>query len=463
MLRMVRFFPAVLAGIGASALGQSLPEPAASPMAIDFANDPVLMLSRRTVPREGFRAAMAAAVERNPSTAEFAAVEDEAAAALRQTREQRLPSVDLTLSSYRVISRDFSNDPDNIVERSRAPQRTDALASVTQTLFDFGAGAHRTGAAAARLRAAGAELEGAADRVALGAIAAWYDLFGYRALVDLSEAFVTGLAELRVSVQARIRAGVSAEGDLAQVESAAARVQSRLAQYRRQYANAQARFTALTGVPAPAAIERAPVPVLPFASREEAEAAASEVAAVRSAQASADAAAREARAARADRLPQLTGGVEAGRYGVFETDRDYDIRGRVTLRQRLFGGTGPRADQFDARARSADAIAARTRAEAERDAAIAFSDVRALEAQLQALEAAYIAGRQSRDVLVARFEALRGSLFDVSAAENAYFESATAYIQGLTELDAARYVLLSRTGRLLPALDIVPADLRRPE
>ena len=42
--------------------------------------------------------------------------------------------------------------------------------------------------------------------------------------------------------------------------------------------------------------------------------------------------ASEARAARADRLPQITAGIDAGRYGVFENDRDYDIRGRVALR-----------------------------------------------------------------------------------------------------------------------------------
>ena len=46
------------------------------------------------------------------------------------------------------------------------------------------------------------------------------------------------------------------------------------------------------------------------------------------------------------------------------------------------------------------------------------------------------------------------------AAEDTYFESATSYIQALTELDAARYVLLSRTGRLLEALEIDPDRLR---
>ena len=110
-----------------------------------------------------------------------------------------------------------------------------------------------------------------------------------------------------------------------------------------------------------------------------------------------------------------------------------------------------------ARARSADARASRIRDEASRDAAIAWSDVKALEEQLRALEASYLASRQSRDVLIERFINSRGNLFDVVAAEDAYFETATAFIRTLAELDAARYVLLSRTGNLLESLAIDPA------
>ena len=450
---------AMLLACGAAAGAQELPPASGAPLAIDFARDPVLGLGRGEAPYGQFREFVAAAVARNPATAESAATEDEAEAAMRQAREQTLPQVDLTLSSYRVITREFSNDPQNIIERSRAAQRTDALASVQQTIFDFGAGEHRVRAAAARLRAAGADLEASADRIALNAVAAWYEVFGYRALVELTEAFALGLQELRAAVQLRIREGVSAEGDLAQVDSYIAQAAARIARFRRQLAQAEARFEALTGAPVPASLGRAPVPPLSIASSDQAEDAAGNTAAVRSAQATADAAARDARAARAERFPLVTAGVDAGRYGVFETDRDYDIRGRVTVRQRLFGGVEPRAEQFNARARAADARALRIRVEAERDAAIAWADVRALEAQLAALEAAYSASRRSRDVLVARFRALRGSLLDVTQAESAFFESATAYIQALTELDAARYVLLSRTGQLLDRLGIAPDSL----
>jgi adhesin transport system outer membrane protein len=179
----------------------------------------------------------------------------------------------------------------------------------------------------------------------------------------------------------------------------------------------------------------------------------------RSALALADAARQEAKAYRADRLPQISAAVDANRYGVFENTTDYDIRGRLALRQHLFGGSNARLAEAEARARSADAHATRIRDEASRDASIAWTDVHALQEQLAATEASYIASRRSRDVLVERFVNSRGSLFDVVAAEDSYFETATSYIRVLSELDAARYVLLSRTGHLLAAMAIEPAGV----
>jgi adhesin transport system outer membrane protein len=446
-------------GVSVTALAQTtrqLPEPTADPLRIDPAADPILRLARSQASEEEFRATVAAAVTRHPATREGQALTEEASAVVDEANERRLPSLDLNISSFHVIARDFSNDQQNIIERSRAAHRTDAILTAQHTIFDFGASARRVAAAGARLRAAAAEAEAGADRVALGAVASWYDVFAYRALVEITETFVANQEELRAAVEERIRQGVSAPGDNARVESYLAQAQTRLATFRRRLANAEARYSELIGSPPPANLERAPVAALPAMTRDAASLAAMSTPAARAAQATADSARQEARAVKADRLPSIGVGLDAGRYGVFETERDYDIRGRVTLRQRLFGGTEARLAQAQARVRSADARASRIREEAARDAAIAWSDVRALEEQLRALEASYIASRRSRDVLIERFVNARGTLFDVVAAEDAYFESATAFIQALSELDAARYVLLSRTGGLLAALQIEP-------
>jgi adhesin transport system outer membrane protein len=438
-------------------LNPGLPAPTNDPLNIDVSADPILRLAREQASEEEFRRVVATAVERHPGTLEYEAASAEARAVRAEAVERRLPSIDMNISSYRVIAREFSNDPQNIIERSRPDRRTDAQLSVQQTLFDFGASENRVAAAGARLRAAAAEAEAGADRIALSAVAAWYDVFAARALVAVTEGFVANQRELREAVAERIRLGASAPGDTARVESYLASAQTRLARFRRLLSTAEARFEELTDSPPPADLERAPVAQLPNLTRDAASLAAMSSPLARASQAVADAARQEARATRADRFPQVGVGIDAGRYGVFENETDYDIRGRVTVRQRLFGGTEARVQQAQARVQQADARATRIREEAARDAAIAWSDVRALEEQLKALEASYIASRRSRDVLLERFINARGDLFDVVAAEDAYFETATAYIQALSELDAARYVLLSRTGQLLSRLNIDPA------
>ena len=451
---------ASLVAASPAAAQPELPPPSAAPLDIDFTNDPVLSLGRKSVDFETFRAAIAAAVLRHPSNAEGAASQAEAKSLVDQARDALLPSIDVTLQSYRVLSREFTNDPENIIERSRPKQRTDALLNVRQPLIDFGAGAHKVQAAGARLRSASADLQATADQVALQSIAAWYDLFGYGVLVDLAQSSLDAQKALRVDVEERVRQGASAEGDLARIDSYVAQSQTHLAQYQRLLDNARARFEELSGKPTPPRLERAPLPGQSMMSRDMAEAAASrDVAQVRSADALADAARFEARAAKESQLPQVSVGIDAGRYGVFEDPRDYDVRGLVTVQQHLFGGGHVRTSQYEARSAAATAHADRVREEAVRDAAIAWSDAAALQRQLDSLQGAYIAGRRSRDVIVARFRASRGTYLDVIGAEDAYFENATAYVQALMELDAARYVLLSRTGGLLDVLRIEPDQL----
>lgn len=438
-----------------------LPLHSGDPMAIRPADDPLLRLAAATAPDELFRRIVAETIARAPASAEAEANRDEAEAGLDEARAGRRPTVDLTISSYRVISRNFGNNPENLIEQARPNRRTDQILAIDQLLLDGGGTDARIGAAAARLRSADLDVESQADRTALEVIASWYDVFTFHALVAIGEAFVGSQGELRAMVEERIRRGVSARADLARVESYTASAESRLARYRRLAAQADARFTALTGQAPPPGLARAPV-VTSTISRDLAALRAGETAGVRSARSAAEAARRDARAARSDTLPTLSAGIDAGRYGIYETPRDYDVRARLTIRQRLFGGIEERARQAEARARSVGARADRIGIEAGRDAEIAWSDVVALEEQARAMETTYLASRRSRDAIAERFRVASGTLFDVIAAEDNYFQTAANYLQAVTELDAARYVLLSRTGQLLPTLGLSGAVVPPP-
>ncbi|WBH15640.1 TolC family protein [Sphingomonas radiodurans] len=419
-------------------------------MAIRAADDPLLALMRTTAPVEVLQRIVTETIARAPEADEAEAMRDQAGAALGEAKAVRRPTVDVTITSYKVLSRNFGNNIENIIEESRPGRRTDQLLTVDQLLLDGGSANARIGAARDRLRAAETDVFGAQDRVALQTLASWYDVFTYRSLVGLSTAFAASQRELRVMVQERIRRGVSAEADIARVDSYIASADARVARFRRLEAQATARFQSLTGAPPPTGLARAPFIGQTGISKDLAVTRAIDVPAVRSARATAEAARNDAKAARADRLPTLSAGLDTGRYGIYETPRDYDVRARLTLRQRLWGGIEERDQQAAARARAADARANRVSIEAARDAEIAWSDVQALDA----LEATYIASRRSRDTIAERFRVASGTLFDVIGADDSYFETAVGYLQSVTELDASRYVLSSKTGQLLPTLGI---------
>lgn len=437
----------------------SLPAPEGDPLHIDVANDPVLRLARQATDNASFRAAIGAAVRRNPAIDEAVAQVDEADAVRGEAVARRLPTADISLSSFQVLSRQFSSDPGNVLERSRPRHRTDELIRVQQPVFDWGSSINRVRAGAARLEAARAGVEDTGTQIALRAVSAWYQVYGYRVLVKLADAFVTNQKDLRQALEGRIRQGVAATADIAQVDSYIASAEAQDADFRRQLANAEAQYGAVIGDAAPADLGRAPIPALDTIARAGLASDVEGLPTVRMARQGAEAARRDAQALQADRLPQLSAGLDAGRYGIFETARDYDIRGSLTLSMRLGGGAAERARQGSARVNGADARLRRTRIDAQRDAEIALADVAALEAARTAIENNYIASRRSRDVLAERFRVARGTLFDLLGAESNYFGVAARYIQMVIELDSARYALLARTGRLLPALGIDPVTL----
>ncbi len=429
-------------------------QPEARPLAIDFSSDPVLSLGSATADADRFREALVAAIASSPSDREAQALERAASAKIGVARAGYLPTIDVGVSAFKTLERNFSDDPFNLIERSRPRERVDFTLAVAQPLIDFGVTDGRVASAAALLRAAGFEREARSGEVASDMVAAWTQVFAYQSLERLIAGFAQGQEGLDQAVEARIERGVAPEGDRARVASLRAQASVQLAQIQRLLANAEARFEQLSGFPAPARLLRPPLLDETRISRDFAVLAAGDTPQVLGAEAVADARAQTARSSEGEKFPALSARLDHGRYGIYEAGRDdFDTRATLNLNWRILGGgvwSQARAARADADA--AQAVADRLREEARRDAAIAWADVQALEMQIIALEAAYKAARQSRDVIIARYGAVRSTLFDVADAQNVYLDAGSAYIRALAELDQARYVLLLRTGRLLDAL-----------
>ncbi len=466
-LGAISIFALTIAGTAASAQDYVEPEAArlparsATPLAQPSSPDPILAIADAMADEEAFHQVISAAMKANPSLDEGRADGAAALAAKRGADTALFPRIDLGLTGNRAFAREFSNDPDAIIERSRGDGRIDASASVEQMILDFGAAERRIDAAVERITAAEAEYDRKSEAVALRAIGAWYDLFAYGHLTRLAEDFIVQNETLRAAVDKRIANGVAAPVERARVDSALASARAQLAGFQRELNSARARFTELFTQPAPALIARAPAPVLENMSDDALAARAAASSTVRVAEAAARAARKDAAAARADTMPTITAGVDAGRYGLLEANRtDYDVRGRLTMRLRLFGPGDARADEASARADAAEARAASTRLEAEREARISWSDVGALDDTLIAYRDDYLASRVTRDAVVERFRVARGTLFDAIDSEQQLFYAAARYIRQMSERDAAIFVALARSGDLLRVLGVEPADQR---
>ncbi|WP_287389886.1 hypothetical protein, partial [Ralstonia sp.] len=111
----------------------ALPVRAADPLPDSRSADPVLSLVDSAMPRAPFLAVMNDVLRRHPSLAGAQAAADAAEAQLAGAREAARPVVDVNIQSFRVISRDFSGDPQNVLERTRPSRRTDGSLTINQT------------------------------------------------------------------------------------------------------------------------------------------------------------------------------------------------------------------------------------------------------------------------------------------------------------------------------------------
>jgi adhesin transport system outer membrane protein len=452
---------ALLSGAAPAAAQVMLPPPQPDPQTIDFASDPLLRFIGQSAPAAAFQARIAEAVAQHPASGEAEADNDSATAAARAARSALLPTLSVALVGARSLARDFEGNS-AIVEGLVPRGRADASIAAEQLLFDFGAGGARVNAAVSRRQSARASGRARQTATALAAIDAWYQVLGFQVSLDLANGLIARHHRIVADTRARVAAGLSAAADVARAEagladatSAATAIDSRLARMRARYREAFGVAPPLYPAhpAAPASLATDPAAAMAMSQQ------APEVVAARAAAA---AARNDARAARADTLPQVTAGLSATRFNLFDSASNYDVRGTIALRQLLAVGGGPQARSAQAAAQAralghaADAIASTAASEAE----AGFADARILAANLPALTDAYRANRRARDATAEQFRQSRGSLIDLLRSEEAFHAAAQALLRGQLARDLAAYTLLARTGELAVWLDAAAGDSR---
>jgi outer membrane protein, adhesin transport system len=418
--------------------------------------DAVLALVQGTTDVESFKSSVATAVSNHPRVGEAISAQREAKQQINEVRAGLLPTLDAGINLDRSLTRRFDGDR-NLNEAFRPKERIDAQVTGAQLITDFGATRHRVKSASFSAGAAEEDARLAAEQVTLDAVAAWDDLALAQALVQLGDAFVARHRQILADTQLRFDQGVGPKSDVARVEAYLANIEGQVARFRRDLASARARYREAFNAPPPTSLLRAPVLNSQASTLEEALALAQKNNPLMArATKRADGADEDYAAAKADRLPRLSLQLDGTRFDAFSNKADFDVRGRLVSRYPLFSGglRSARAAQALQRLKSAEAAQARTQAEIERDVAIAYEDVTALQAQRDTLLRSYQANQRALGFFVEQFKVARGTLLDLLQAEQDAFETSVAYARGQMEYTYAKNVLLTRTGELLPVFGV---------
>jgi outer membrane protein, adhesin transport system len=404
-----------------------------------------------------FQAKLAAAVQKHPAVLEAIAGSREVGSRTAEIKAGLLPTISFDLATDNSLTRRFTDSNGNRVESLRPGSRTDAIMSAQQLITDFGATRHRIKGARLREGAAQTDVRVTASDIALEAVGAHSRLVELQSLSALGAVFVERHRQILADTKLRFDQGYGPGGDVARVEAYLARAEGQIAGISRDLASARARYRAAFDAEPAADLQRVQAPRSAATTQDEAEAIAEKLnLGVKRAQALSTSAGEDYAAARSDRLPRLSLVLDATKYDVFKGNSDYDVRSRVIGRYPLFNGglTSARTAQALQRAQAADQGEARARTEASRDVAIAFEEVKALEAQVATLKRAYDANVKARNFFIEQFKVARGSLLDLLQAEQDVYEAIADYSRGLGALDVARYRLLQQTGELLPAIGV---------
>jgi outer membrane protein, adhesin transport system len=395
---------------------------------------------------------VAAAAARLPALLMKVAEVDAALAQSTFATSALLPRLSLEAVGAQSLSRDFGGRS-TFAERLIPMGRADAVFSVEQMVFDFGATMARARAGREGVEAARAELAAAREQAALLLIGAWAGAAAAQLEADASRAHARRTDALVADAAQRFERGIDGGPTLARVKAYAAEAAMAQIMAQRRRAEAEAQFQLLFG-DLPHSLRWPAIPVVPLGVEEQGPRVAAARARLRAARAGRQAAARE-------RLPQISTRLNGALYNVLGSGfPDHDVRGQLVIRQGLSLGGAERAREREAQARehAAEQDLARAEAEERRDRSVAASDVTLLADARAEAKRRYDESRHGRDMVALQARMLRAALPEVLRAEQELAAAVTALIRMRENEIVARAQQLASAGRLADALNVEPIE-----
>lgn len=342
---------------------------------------------------------------------------------------------------------------------SQTLYRPDAYASAEQLLFDAGSTFARISAARHRMDESVSKAEVDATRVAVRAIAAYWDVLRLREAARLADANVTAHDVLFQRVQVRVEAGAASEGDRLRAEARTNNARSQAALTMGALSRAEAEYAAVFGAAPDSLVWPTVAPDLGSNAQAIVDRALAVGPSLHAKEASVEAARKDAAAEGGGLWPNVSVAVNARQYDVLEgRPRLYDVGVQLVVRYRLFSGGQKTAEVAQARSRVRQAELARDleRRELEAQVRASVSDIVMQVREYEASRRAAETSQQTYAVYVEQYGVGRRTLDDLLDALSEAYQASGQLLQARVNMDVGRYALVAQTGDLLALLGTVP-------
>lgn len=367
-----------------------------------------------------------------------------------QVRAGYWPSVDLRTSNGPEATSSDSLRAAGVGERRLA--RYEEALTLRQMIYDGSATGSEVDRTGARIAGAQSKLEETRDTVALQIAKAWLDLLSADAHGVLARANEATHEDMLAKVRARLDSGIGSMADVQQAEARLALARSARRVREGDAEDARTRYRRLAGaLPADPSL---PAPPSIQASRDAAREDALRLSpTLLAAKAEVDAALAAREGARSAHLPRLDLEVNNSRTrdtgGVL--GRAAETSAQLVLRYNLFRGGGDQARirQAEERRTLTEEAYENARRAVEENVDRSWVSLATLEAAREDLRAHARASAQVLEAYRDQFTLGRRSLLDLLNGENEHYQARAALIDNDFGVLAARYRLLSATGRLL--------------
>lgn len=379
-------------------------------------------------------------------------------ASLKGAESALKPQFRVLLDSNNAISRKYTDEANNLVERSQADHKTNVRFTINQLLYDFGATRYEVSRNESLTKASRAELTNKVLELIFLSIKSYIDVASYNNFLNVVEESYSRHKAIKSRIKTRVESGMSAGRELSRAEAREAEAFAKLTSVRQNLGIAIANFRIYFPVgDLPTKIPYLPNNFSDITLLKSQDTMLSRNPLVLQANEQLIASKYRTKNVNASTLPRLDLELKKQHYNVTNESDEFDFYSGVNFSYDIY--TGGRNDALKEQAK-AEEIATLN----DRDALLqklvaqlreSVKNLNLLPDRLDAYKNAYIANKKSQYFAQEEFTTSSAALLDLLQTERDFLDASESLIETLRSSEIQKYSYLQLIGELGDTFQII--------